>query len=240
MTDGGGEDATMNSSDQTDSQKARALEDLVQALYSSLSGLSASSRTIPSERDFHFYRNFDDFKAPIGEIAEKSASLLQAIGSSAVALGKDVAFPEDLEDAYDWLVSVNDEAFEQFDASADEFRRVRKEEEESGKRVMEVDGGFQLVYGKKKNKAVQGSVNRTLTDSVNGRGESSVKVASLKEKVGGPKPKVPFHIPTIRRSQEEFSISVNNTNQPFQHVWLQKSEDEKRFIHPLVSYRCHV
>ncbi|XP_030517572.1 protein RRP6-like 2 [Rhodamnia argentea] len=233
MTDGGGEDATMNSSDQTDAQKARALEDLVQALYSSLSSLSASSRTIPSERDFHFYRNFGDFKVPIGEITEKSASLLQAIGSSAVALGKDVAFPEDLEDAYDWLVGVNDEVFEQFDASADEFRRVRKEEEESGKRIMEVDGGFQLVYGKKKNKAMQGSVNRTATDSVNGRGESSVKVASLKEKVGGPKPKVPFHIPTIMRPQQEFCISVNNLNQPFQHVWLQKSEDEKRFIHPL-------
>ncbi|XP_030452947.2 protein RRP6-like 2 isoform X1 [Syzygium oleosum] len=225
--------AAMDSSDQTNSQKARGLQDLAQALHSSLSSLSASSRTLPSERDFHFYRNFDDFKAPVGEITEKSASLLRSIGSSAVASGKDAAFPEDLEDAYDWLVNVNDEVFERFDASADEFRRVRKEEEESGKRIMEVDGGFQLVYGKKKNKGAQGAAGRAATDSVNGRGESSVKVASLKEKVGGPKPKVPFHIPTIRRSQEEFFISVNNANQPFQHVWLQKSEDGQRFIHPL-------
>lgn len=135
---------------------------------------------------------------------------------------------------------MNDEVFERFDASADEFRRVRKEEEESGKRIMEVDGGFQLVYGKKKNKGAQCAAGRAATDSVNGRGESSVKMASLKEKVGGPKPKVPFHIPTIRRPQEEFFISVNNANQPFQHVWLQKSEDGQRFIHPLVSYRCLV
>ncbi|KAF7852260.1 hypothetical protein BT93_L5398 [Corymbia citriodora subsp. variegata] len=234
---GGGDDAAMaNSSDQTDSQKARALEDLAQALHSSLSRLSASSRTLPSERDFHFYRNFDDFKAPIGEISEKSSSLLRSIGSSAsaaAASGKDAAFPEELEDAYDWLVNVNDEVLEQFDASADEFRRVRKEEEESGKRIMEVDGGFQLVHGKKKNKAVQGSLDRAASNSVNGTGESSVKVASLKEKVGGPKPKVPFHIPTIRRPQEEFFISMNNSNQPFQHVWLPKSEDGQRFIHPL-------
>lgn len=235
---GGGDDAAMTDSaaDRTDAQKARALEDLAQALHASLSRLSASSRALPSERDFHFYRNFDDFKAPVGEVAEKSASLLRSIGSSAAAAaasGGGAAFPDDLEDAYDWLVSVNDEVLERFDASADEFRRVRKEEEESGKKIMEVDGGFQLVYGKKKNKAVQGSVDRAAADSVNGRGESSVKVANLKEKVGGQKPKVPFHIPTIRRPQEEFFISVNNSNQPFQHVWLPKSEDGQRFIHPL-------
>lgn len=226
---------TDSAADRTDPQKARALEDLAQALHASLSRLSASSRALPSERDFHFYRNFDDFKAPVGEVAEKSASLLRSIGSSAAAAasGGGAAFPDDLEDAYDWLVSVNDEVLERFDASADEFRRVRKEEEESGKKIMEVDGGFQLVYGKKKNKAVQGSVDQAAADSVNGRGESSVKVANLKEKVGGQKPKVPFHIPTIRRPQEEFFISVNNSNQPFQHVWLPKSEDGQRFIHPL-------
>ncbi|KAF5185827.1 Rrp6-like [Thalictrum thalictroides] len=47
------------------------------------------------------------------------------------------------------------------------------------------------------------------------------------------RPSVPFHIPTIPRPQDEFNIFVNNTNQPFEHVWLQRSEDGSRVMHPL-------
>ncbi|XP_050901233.1 protein RRP6-like 2 [Lathyrus oleraceus] len=49
----------------------------------------------------------------------------------------------------------------------------------------------------------------------------------------GPKAKVPFHIPTIPRPQDEFTIIVNNANVPFEHVWLQRSDDGQKFIHPL-------
>ncbi|KAJ0015159.1 hypothetical protein Pint_20017 [Pistacia integerrima] len=61
-------------------------------------------------------------------------------------------------------------------------------------------------------------------DSVN------VKVKEKKERA-----KVPFHIPTIKKPQEKYNILVNNLNQPFQHVWLQRSEDNQRFLHSLAS-----
>lgn len=48
-------------------------------------------------------------------------------------------------------------------------------------------------------------------------------------------PKVPFHIPTIKKPQYAYNIVVDNSNQPFEHVLLEKSGDDgQRFIHPLV------
>ncbi|ESW33979.1 hypothetical protein PHAVU_001G114400 [Phaseolus vulgaris] len=47
------------------------------------------------------------------------------------------------------------------------------------------------------------------------------------------KMKVPFHIPTIKKPQYAYNIVVDNANQPFEHVLLEKSEDGQRFIHPL-------
>lgn len=49
------------------------------------------------------------------------------------------------------------------------------------------------------------------------------------------KAKVPFHMPTINKPQEEYKILVNNANKAFEHVFLERSEDALRFIHPLVS-----
>ncbi|KAF6174765.1 hypothetical protein GIB67_031289 [Kingdonia uniflora] len=64
-------------------------------------------------------------------------------------------------------------------------------------------GGFELVSGKKKKKS------------------------------DGSNERVPFHASTITRPQEFFNIFVDNSNRPFGHVWLGKSEDGTRFIHPL-------
>lgn len=49
------------------------------------------------------------------------------------------------------------------------------------------------------------------------------------------KEKVSFHIATIKKPQEEYKILVNNANVPFEHVWLEKKENNLGFIHPLVS-----
>lgn len=49
------------------------------------------------------------------------------------------------------------------------------------------------------------------------------------------KSKIPFHVATINKPQEEYKIRVNNENLPFEHVWLEKSEDNLRFVHPLVN-----
>ena len=131
--------------------KAQALQTLTAGpLSSSVAKLAASSRCIPSDKDFHFYRNFEEFKVPVEEIARA------ATGSEVAA----VAPP-------------------------------------------------------------------------------GVTVATKDKKTMGPKSKVPFHIPTIRRPQDEYNIVVNNANMPFEHVWLQRSDDGLSFIHPLVSFLVH-
>ncbi|XP_062166108.1 protein RRP6-like 2 [Alnus glutinosa] len=223
--------------DQGQAQKVQTLHDLsTGSLASSVSELSGSSRGVPSGKDFHFFYNFDEFKAPIQEISKKSQSMLEAIGSSTARVwgDKEMTFParSDIDDAYDWLVNVNDELLERFHVSADEFQRVRKKEEETGQAVTDTDDGFQVVYGKKKKWASHGSASH---GSVGGEASVAmgVKVATKDKKTTGPKQKVPFHIPSIRKPQDELNILVNNSNQPFEHVWLQRSEDGLRFIHPL-------
>ncbi|KAL3644130.1 hypothetical protein CASFOL_012062 [Castilleja foliolosa] len=203
-------------------------------LPTSIAKLSGSSRIIPSQKDFHFYNNFQEFKHPVQEFDRKSKNLLEKIGASENLFGKSIPLPDDkdveLDDdvALDWLVNVNDEIFERFDVSLDDFKRLRKGEEESGVRTMRVNGkeenGFQMVYGKKNRKPVAG-VGRNV--DVEMKGVQEVKVAAKL------KPKIPFHVPTITKPQEEYKIIVNNSNQPFEHVWLQKSEDGSRFLHPL-------
>ena len=217
--------------------KAQTFQNLTAGpLSSSVAKLSGSSRCIPSDKDFHFYYNFDEFKNPIEDIAKKSQSMMETIGSSANLWGNEMALPMDIDEAYDWLVNVNDEVFERFDVSVDEFQRVRKKEEETGRpmgSLVDSENGFQLVYGKKK-KGV-GHLGGGKEVEQESSPASGVKVATKDQKTMGHKPKVPFHIPTIRKPQDEYSILVNNSNQPFEHVWLQRSDDGQRFIHPLVS-----
>ncbi|KAL2574033.1 hypothetical protein AAZV13_17G164900 [Glycine max] len=215
--------------------KAQALQTLTAGpLSSSVAKLAASSRCIPSDKDFHFYRNFEEFKVPVEEIARESRSMLEAIGAAAAH----AAFPDnDVDDdaAYDWLVNANDDVLERFDASVDEFRKVRQEEEETGRPAMHPmeEDGFQLVTGKKK-KGGKGNVTPAATGSeVAAVAPPGVTVATKDKKTMGPKSKVPFHIPTIRRPQDEYNIVVNNANMPFEHVWLQRSDDGLSFIHPL-------
>ncbi|KAH9728583.1 protein RRP6-like 2 [Citrus sinensis] len=202
-------------SDQDEQSRAQKAAQLTSPLSSSLSNLSSSSRSIPSNQDFHFFYNFPEFNQPVQEIANQSQLLLQSIGSSEI-FNQPINFPDevDISDAYDWLVDVNDNVFERMDVSFDEFSKARGENGEGDGN----EGGFQLVYGKNKKKG----------DIVGGSAPASVKVKDRKEKS-----KVPFHVPTITKPQEEYKIVVNNANQPFQHVWLQKSEDSGRFIHPL-------
>lgn len=146
---------------------------------------------------------------------------------------------DDDDEAYDWLVNYNDELFERFDASLDEFKKIRNKEEETGVRVKNLvdDDGFQLVQGRKKKALEKDSlVNNSNTSSGgdNLGNSSSVKVVSRDSNaMGTPKAKVSFHIPSIRRPQDEYKILVNNANQPFEHVWLQRSEDGSKLIHPL-------
>ncbi|KAK6243542.1 hypothetical protein QUC31_009951 [Theobroma cacao] len=217
-------------------------------LSSSVSSLSSSSQTLPSNQDFHFFYNFDQFKLPIDQIDNTSHSLLESIGSSAKAWGsnKAINFPNKIEniaddEAYDWTVNIIDECLERVDLYTDEFQKIRKKQEETG-RVNGADAdtdGFQVVHGKKKKKGAGGLVRDSAGDIVGGKECGASSSSEVKVKKGAlaagttAKAKVPFHIPTIRRPQEEYNILVNNSNQPFEHVWLQRSEDGQRFVHPL-------
>ncbi|KAK6942465.1 Exosome-associated factor Rrp6, N-terminal [Dillenia turbinata] len=215
-------------------RKAESLQKLTTgSVTSSTSRLSASSRRIPSNNDFHFFYNFPEFKSPINEISQQSQSMLEEIGYSEHIWGKQLNVPHEFDDdTYDWLVNVNDEVFERFDVSLDEFHRSRKQQEQSDTKsinMADAENGFQLVYGKKKKKEM-----RNLAEKEEGTQDLSVKVASRDKKIsGGTKARIPFHIPTIPRPQDVFKILVNNSNQPFEHVWLQKSEDGTRSMHPL-------
>ncbi|GMI85466.1 RRP6-like 2 [Hibiscus trionum] len=231
------------------SKNAQSFQTLVSCpLSSSLSSLSSSSRTLPSNQDFHFFNNFDNFRLPINQIANTSDSLLQFIGSSSNNWGPNNAinFPNNIEsmadgEAYSWLTDTNEGILEQVDVSVDEFQMIREKEEEMG-RVIGSDldnNGYKLVQGKKKKKGDGGLVRDSVYESPTKMEGGSSGSPGVKMKKGAlaqvttGKAKVSFHIPTIRKPQEEYNILVNNSNQPFVHVWLQKSEDGLRFVHPM-------
>ncbi|XP_010550642.1 PREDICTED: protein RRP6-like 2 isoform X2 [Tarenaya hassleriana] len=224
------------------SRKAKSLETLIGGSFpASLSKLSSSSCAIPANKDFHFFYNFDEFKRPTDGIAGNSQSVLETIGDSPQVWGKPMLLSGDIDgdDAYDWLVNVTDAIYERFDDSMDEFDRIRKKEEEIGRALGPVtdENGFQMVYGRKQ-KAVGSDGAVSARGGGGGRGGViDVKVAERDKKVSvSGKAKVPFHMPTIKKPQEEYNICVNNANHPFEHVWLEKHEDGQRFIHPLENH----
>nr|KYP70097.1 Exosome component 10 [Cajanus cajan] len=150
-----------------------------------LAELSSSSPCIPSGEDFHFYYKFKEFRGPIEEIARRTQSMLDKIGSAENIWGRGSAFPSDVDDAYEWLVNANEDVLDLVEELVDELRMIKK------------DGGEECENG------------------------------------FGQKTKVSFHIPTIKKPQYAYNIVVNNANQPFEHVLLEKSDDGQRFIHPL-------
>lgn len=212
-------------------QKAKALESLISGpLTSSASRLLSCSRGIPSGKDFHFYNNFDEFKLPAREIDAKAESSMEGIASSMSLWGnkKPPSLPSELDEAYDWLVSLNDDFLEQFGISMDDFRNFREKQERNGEAVNSGDG-FQLVCGKKKKRGIVNNQERDEAFSAS----SGIRMVSRDNKTTAARAKVPFHLPNIPKPQTEFNILVNNKNTPFEHVWLERSEDNSRFMHPL-------
>ncbi|XP_042457875.1 protein RRP6-like 1 [Zingiber officinale] len=224
------------------------LKDKADSLHALISGplaaaaakASARSRNIPAGKDFHFFFNFNEFKAPVKKIKEKSESSLSIIAASDNLWGsnKPPKLPNDLDEACDWLVGLNDELLDRLAISMDEFKRLREAEEAGGKPTpMELEeAGFELVYGKKKKK-IGGSLNTEKDETFSASGSSTVVNVAMKDKrTTAGRSKVPFHIRTIPRPQYEYKIIVNNKNQPFDHVWLETSSDGSRFIHPLEKF----
>ncbi|CAJ1920171.1 unnamed protein product [Sphenostylis stenocarpa] len=92
-----------------------------------LTELSASSPCIPSGEDFHFYFKLTEFRRPIEEIARRTQSMLEIIGSAENIWGRGSVFPADIDDAYEWLVNANEDVLELVDELVEELRRIKRE-----------------------------------------------------------------------------------------------------------------
>ncbi|KAG8091666.1 hypothetical protein GUJ93_ZPchr0012g19672 [Zizania palustris] len=221
-------------------KSAAAIEDSSGSLAAAAARLSGRSRALPSSRDFHFYNNFPSFRSPVDAAAARAEASLGVLGAASFfpkqhpPLSKD-----DLEDAHDWAVGVIDDLSEQFGASMDEFKTLREKEEATGRRAVSsevaVEDGFQVVYGKKKKKEKKkGSCEEEVGKGEAFGGSGSVRMATNdKAAARGTKAKVPFHIPTIPRPQNVYRIVVDNTSKPYEHAWLERSDDGSRAVHPL-------
>lgn len=221
--------------EETLKERAQNLQNLVRGpLASSIQHLSDSSRNIPPGTDFHFFNNFPAFRQPITIIKNRSESLLREIGASQSLWKRPSRFPADPDEAYDWLVNIHDDIFERVDASMDEFKRVRQEHH-SGKpgSVDDIESGFQLVYGSRRKCRERKLALGAKATAAEGDISGGVKVLSRDKKTSGGRSRVPFHIPSIPRPQDRYNIFVDNSNVPFKHPGLQKTEDGSKYIHPL-------
>ncbi|KEH23542.1 3'-5' exonuclease [Medicago truncatula] len=175
-----------------------------------LSALSASLQSIPTSDSFRFHYNLPEFRHLIDQLTQKSQSMLNQIGSSDHIWGHNSSFPVDVDDGYEWMVNANDDVLELVDEVVDEFHRVLMEQDmEKG------EDGFFKIKKERKGLILWGDDHGNET-----------------------KKKVSFHVHTLRKPQYHYNLAVDNSNQPFEHVWLEKekTEDGERFIHPLEYY----
>ncbi|KAL5229855.1 hypothetical protein ABZP36_028631 [Zizania latifolia] len=217
-------------------KSAAAIEHSSGPIAAAAARLSGRSRALPSSRDFHFYNNFPSFRSPVDAAAARAEVSLGVLGAASFFPKQHPPFSQDdLEDAHDWVVGVIDDLSELFGASMDEFKTLREKEEATGRRAVPsevtAEDGFQVVYRKRKK---MGSCEEEVGKGEAFGGSGSVRMAT-KDKVAAPwaKAKVPFHIPTIPRPQDVYRIVVDNTSKPFEHAWLERSDDGSRAVHPL-------
>eukprot|EP00252_Welwitschia_mirabilis_P022092 TRINITY_DN5868_c0_g1_i2.p1 TRINITY_DN5868_c0_g1~~TRINITY_DN5868_c0_g1_i2.p1 ORF type:complete len:406 (+),score=81.47 TRINITY_DN5868_c0_g1_i2:103-1320(+) len=226
--------------DKTIKERAEYLQKLVtERLAPSVQSLIDSARGIPSDRDFFFFNNFEVFRRPVNEIRNRSQGILTEIAESKKLWLRPSPLPADPEDAYNWFVDLEDDIVERIDASMDEFRKTKKEKDGDSKSLENLDSDFQMVYGKKARRQMKKSavearqVERGIISS--GGGAGSVKVAKRDKKTTGGLNYVPFHVPTISKPQNKYNIIVDNSNSPFRHKGLKKTEDGSGYIHPLLD-----
>uniref|UniRef100_A0ACD5TTZ4 Uncharacterized protein n=1 Tax=Avena sativa TaxID=4498 RepID=A0ACD5TTZ4_AVESA len=101
-----------------------------------------------------------------------------------------------------------------------------------GDAAEEAGDGFQPARGKK-NKWPTGQHGGAANGSDPISGAGPARMAGAYDKSLGAKARVVYHDPSIPRPQDVYLIRVNNCNSPFDHVWLERSEDGTRPIHPL-------
>jgi exosome complex exonuclease RRP6 len=119
--------------------------------------------------------------------------------------------------------------------SMDDPEAVTRREEAPTPAPEAEEDGFKLVsHGKKKKAEAQEGGSTAGSDAISGSGSAQALAKYKQVAALWPKAKVPFHDPSIPRPQEVYKITVD-IYKPFEHVWLEHSEDGARPVHPLVS-----
>jgi len=156
----------------------------------------------PSDKDFHFYNNFPQFKSPVRNIQSQAEALLNEIGLARSLRPEAGAFPSDPDESYDWLVALQDDLVEGIDAAVDQLNK----ETLAGKRSSyESPSKFQTG------------------------GSSPSEGAKLSKRSSERRP-VPFHVKSIPRPQNKFEVAVDNSNTPFKHPQAPKADARKEGI----------
>lgn len=164
----------------------------------------------PSDKDFHFYNNFPQFKSPVQSIQSQAEALLNEIGLARNLRPETVGFPSDPDESYDWLVSLQDDLVEGIDAAVDHLNK----ETSAGKRsVYETPRKFQTG------------------------GISPSEGAKLSKGSSERRP-VPFHVKSIPRPQNKFEVAVDNSNTPFKHPQAPKAGARKEGTTPEPQNSC--
>jgi exosome complex exonuclease RRP6 len=106
-----------------------------------------------------------------------------------------------------------------------------------GDAAEEAGDGLKAVERGKKSEwpaGQHGGSTAAASDAVSGAASTRM-MSGAYDRLPGAKARVVYHDPTTPRPQDVYQIRVNNCNSPFDHVWLERSQDSTRPIHPLVS-----
>ncbi|KAI3523083.1 hypothetical protein L1887_01139 [Cichorium endivia] len=215
-------------------QEARTQKSLVassiknNSFSSSMSKISGCSKGVACSKNFNFYFNFEELKNPIQETSKNPQLILQSIVYEKLWGKTQMGFPKDdlkYDEIYNCLINISHEMFDRFDVSLDEIKKSRHK----GQRLIDLtDDNLEKRKVTEKDLLVNSDCRNMEANS------SSVNIVSSDgNAIPTQRSKVSFHMNWIPKPQDVYKILVNNVNQPFQHVWLQTTDDGSRLIHPL-------
>jgi exosome complex exonuclease RRP6 len=169
------------------------------------------AQRVPSDVDFHFFSNFQEFKAPIRGMQAQVESLLNEIGMAKELRPQVAAWPNDPDETYDWLVGVQDDLVEGIDTALDQFE-LEKRAQKKGKSKSEPEKTMQV---------------QTVMQQQSSDGFTEVVKLSKPRKQVHEGRSIPFHIRSIPRPQDKFDIAPDNSNTPFKHPCSLNNSEKK-------------
>ncbi|KAH9532877.1 hypothetical protein CY35_18G022400 [Sphagnum magellanicum] len=169
------------------------------------------AQRVPSDVDFHFFSNFQEFKAPIRGMQAQVESLLNEIGMAKELRPQVAAWPNDPDETYDWLVGVQDDLVEGIDTALDQFE-LEKRAQKKGKSKSEPEKTMQV---------------QTVMQQQSSDGFTEVVKLSKPRKQVNEGRSIPFHIRSIPRPQDKFDIAPDNSNTPFKHPCSLNNSEKK-------------